>query len=209
MAWARAVKRRRRNPYPTLWLFTDERRLADPLPAIARLPCGIGGVVFRHDGAADRGAADRGAAGRGAVDRTALGRRIAKMCRARRLALVVAGDARLAAALGAGVHLRGGRWPGPARPRPTTAALRTASAHDPASLRRAAAAKPAIIFLSPVFETLSHPAGRPLGPERWSRLATLSPALVYALGGMTGGNAQRLGPACAGAGATFAGRKAI
>ncbi len=190
MAWARAVKRRRHNPYPTLWLFTDQRRLADPLPAIAKLPPGLSGVVFRHDGAAGR---------------AALGRRIAKICRARRVALVVAGDARLAAALGAGVHLRGGRWPGPVRPRPPAAALRTASAHDPASLRRAIAAKAAIVFLSPAFATLSHPTARPLGPVRWSGLATRADARIYALGGVTGGKARCLGPACAGAGATFAG----
>src|ERR1041384_7766902 len=96
LAWAFA-SRRRGPKLPRLWLFTDARRLPDPRPAIARLPRGLAGVVLRHD-------AEPG--------RAMLGRDIARICRARRLALVVAGDARLAAVLGAGVHLRGGRWPG-------------------------------------------------------------------------------------------------
>ena len=44
------------------------------------------------------------------------------------------GDTRLAAALGAGVHLRAGRWPGLLRRRH---GLITSSAHGPADLRRA------------------------------------------------------------------------
>ena len=66
------------------------------------LPRGLAGVVLRHDGEPGR---------------AALGRELAEICRSRRLALVVAGDVRLAAALGAGVHLRAGRWPGAAPPR--------------------------------------------------------------------------------------------
>ena len=122
VAWARAVKARRargRGSFPVLWLFTDERRLADPRPSVARLPRGLAGVVLRHDGDPRR---------------AELGRALARICRARRLALVVAGDVRLAAALGAGVHLRGGRWPGHAR---TRRGVLTSSAHGPAELRRA------------------------------------------------------------------------
>lgn len=92
---------RRRSSLPRLWLFTDSVRLPDPVSAARRLPMGRAGVVFRHDGDAGR---------------LALGLALARVCRARRLALVVAGDVRLAARLGAGVHLRGGRWPGVVRP---------------------------------------------------------------------------------------------
>ena len=70
--------------------------------AVAGLPRGRAGVVLRHDHDPAR---------------AALGRDLARICRARRLALVVAGDGRLAAALKAGVHLRGGRWPGVVRSR--------------------------------------------------------------------------------------------
>jgi thiamine-phosphate pyrophosphorylase len=186
VGWARAVKKRRRSPYPVLWLFTDAARLADPLAAIARLPPGLAGVVFRHDGVAGR---------------DVLGRRVAALCRARRLALVVAGDARLAAALRAGVHLRGGRWPGVVRVPRKRGGLRTASAHDGAQLRRAAGAGAEVVFLSPAFATASHPGGRPLGAARWARLAGIAGApRVYALGGVDGGNVRRLGRECAGAG---------
>ncbi len=184
MAWARAVKRRGppgRNPLPVLWLFTDAGRLPDPLPAIARLPLGLAAVVFRHDGVAGR---------------AALGLAVARLCRARRLALVVAGDARLAASLRAGVHLREGRWPG----WPRAPGLRTASAHDAAGLRRAARAGAGIVFLSPAFPTASHPDRPALGAVRWASLARTAGPPVYALGGMAGRNARRLGPRCAGAG---------
>src|SRR5690349_3294328 len=118
LAWARAGHRRG-STVPPLWLFTDSLRLPDPRPAVARLPRGLAGVVFRHDEHPDR---------------AALGRDLARICRARRLALVVSGDARLAAALHAGVHLRGGRWPGHQRLRRS---LITSSAHGVADLRRA------------------------------------------------------------------------
>jgi thiamine-phosphate pyrophosphorylase len=98
LAWGLRGKRR---DLPRLWLFTDDRRLPDPRAAVAGLPRGRAGVVLRHD-------AD--------PDRLRLGRDLARICRQRRLILVVAGDARLAAALRAGVHLRRGRWPGPIWP---------------------------------------------------------------------------------------------
>ncbi|WP_333489954.1 thiamine phosphate synthase [Acidocella sp. MX-AZ03] len=108
IAWGRAVKRRDpQAQIPPLWFFTDAQRTPDPLAVIARLPLGLCGVVLRHDQDPDR---------------ARLARRVAKICRARRLALIIAGDARLAASLKAGLHLRGGaggcvRIPGCAAPR--------------------------------------------------------------------------------------------
>ncbi|HVC61810.1 MAG TPA: thiamine phosphate synthase [Acetobacteraceae bacterium] len=186
-AWARAVKARRRRghaAFPVLWLFTDERRLADPRRSVASLPCGLAGVVLRHDG--DPGRAE-------------LGRALARICRARRLALVVAGDVRLAAALGAGVHLRGGRWPGQAR---TRRRLLTSSAHGPVELRRAWRAGANLAFLSPAFATPSHPQAGGLGPVRWSRIARGARLPVAALGGVSAASARRLPVGvCCGAGA--------
>jgi thiamine-phosphate pyrophosphorylase len=187
IAWARAVKARHmlsRRDLPVLWLFTDERRLADPLPSVARLPRGLAGVVLRHDGDPYR---------------AELGRALARICRARRLALVVAGDVRLAAALGAGVHLRGGRWPGHVRIR---RGILTSSAHGPAELRRACHAGADLAFLSPAFPTPSHPEAVGLGPMRWSRLARGARLSVAALGGIDHATVRRL-PAglCLGVGA--------
>jgi thiamine-phosphate pyrophosphorylase len=163
---------------PRLWLFTDDRRLPDPRTAVAGLPRGRAGVVLRHDADAAR---------------AALGRDLARICRARRLVLVVAGDPRLAAALGAGMHLRGGRWPGPLRPRGVV----TSSAHGVADIRRAARAGALLAFLSPAFPTASHPGAPGLGPLRWGAMTRrLSPAptrlSLAALGGVDGGSIRRL-----------------
>ncbi|MGC8468364.1 MAG: thiamine phosphate synthase [Acetobacteraceae bacterium] len=164
-----------------MWLFTDRARLPDPLAAAARLPPGKAGVVLRDD--AFSGRAD-------------LGSRLARLCRARRLVLLVAGDARLAAALGAGVHLRAGRWPGSSRRR---GFLVSSSVHDLAEMRRAERAGARLLFLSPFAQTASHPGARALGPCRWVALARQGRSLVLALGGVSGRNAGAL-PArfCAG-----------
>lgn len=174
LAWGRATARRQ-GPHglPVLWLFTDSDRLPDPRPAAARLPKGIAGVVLRHDLHPDR---------------TAIGRDLARICRARRLALVVAGDVGLAAALGAGVHLRGGRWPSAAR----SSGVVTSSAHTMPDLRRAARNRAVLAFLSPVFPTASHPGAPALGAFRWAMLARRSGIGVAALGGVDGGLVRRL-----------------
>jgi len=180
-AWGRAVKQRHKTQLPTLWYFSDSSRGGNFLSALSRLPRGLCGVVFRHDDAPDR---------------TVLGQRLAAICRARGIALVVAGDARLAALMHAGVHLRGGAWPALVR----VPGLRTASAHNAAQCLVARRAGANIIFLSPVFSTASHPGGRALGVYRWRRLAGAETE-IYALGGITGQNIGRLGRRCRGAGA--------
>ena len=174
LAWATATHRRGGRRLPPLWLFTDSRRLADPRPAVARLPKGLAGVVLRHDAAQDR---------------TALGRDLARICRVRRLLLVVAGDARLAAALRAGVHLRGGRWPGSVRFR---RGLLTSSAHNLPELRRARRSGADLAFLGPAFATASHPGASGLGALRWCRLAGRAGLPVAALGGIDGASVRRL-----------------
>ena len=188
LTWARAVKVRQgrvgRAACPVLWLFTDARRLAEPLAAIRRLPRGLGGVVLRD------------AAGR--PDRAA---QVARLCRARRLGLSVGGDWRLAASLGAGVHLRDGRRPA-GMPRWLPAL--TSSAHDVAGLLRARRAWVALAFLSPAFTTASHPGATPLGLLRWARAARAGGGAA-ALGGVDGTTVRRVPAApCRGAGAISA-----
>ena len=134
-----------------LWLFTDARRLADPLAAVARLPPGL----------VRRGAAPRWRA-RGA--RAALGRALARLCRARRLALSVAGDWRLAAALGAGLHLGAGGGPGGA---PRWLRAVTSSAHGVAELAAGAGGRAALAFLSPAFADREPSRRAGLGACRW------------------------------------------
>jgi thiamine-phosphate pyrophosphorylase len=186
LAWGRAVKRRAGKQgggkTPPLWFFTDAARLPDPLPVIKQLPKGLCGVVFRHDAAPKR---------------AALGHRIEAICRARRLVLVVAGDARLAASLHAGLHLRGGRR-GVLKLPP----LVTASAHNPLELARARRAGAGLLFISPVFPTKSHIGAEGLGVTGWRRLARLaSGRTAAALGGVTGQSIRALGRGCAAVGA--------
>ena len=180
VAWGRAVKARGRLSGPVLWLFTDAARGGDVLAAVAALPRGLCGVVFRHDGVAGR---------------TALAARVAVLCRARRLGMTVAGDWRLAARLGVGVHLRGGRG------RRLVGRVCTASAHDVAEVRRGLAAG-ALVFVSPVWRTASHPGQAGLGVVRWAAMARAGGGRVLALGGVDGASVRRLpGGACGGVGA--------
>jgi thiamine-phosphate pyrophosphorylase len=184
VAWARSVKHRSRDGVPVLWLFTDRARLGDPRAAVAGLPRGLCGVVLRDDAVAGR---------------DALAGALARICRVRRNVLVVAGDARLARAVGAGVHLRGGR-----RLRGMTG-LRgpvTSSAHGVVELRRAGQAGAHVAFLSPAFATASHPGAAGLGVARWAAIARRATGglVVGALGGIDGGSVRRLpGLCCAGA----------
>ena len=160
--------------------------MPDPLAIIRRLPkAGLCGVIFRHDAAPDR---------------FALGTAIAKLCRARRIALVVAGDARLAARLDVGLHLRGGRHPGfLALPRRR---LVTASVHNEADSVRARRAGAQLLFCSPIFPTNSHPGARILGPTGFHRLARRTGREKFcALGGVDGKSIRRLGKSCTAIGA--------
>jgi thiamine-phosphate pyrophosphorylase len=175
LAWG---LRGRPDPLPRLWLFTDQQRLPDPRASVSRLPRGRAGVVLRHDGDPAR---------------AALGRDLMRICRERRLVLVVAGDVRLAGKLRSGVHLRAGRRPGRVR----LAGVVTSSAHSIPDLRRAWAAGAMLVFLSPVFPTASHAGAPALGPFRWAAMARRaragSPGMgIAALGGVDGRTVIRL-----------------
>jgi thiamine-phosphate pyrophosphorylase len=187
VSWARAVKARQARlgrRHPVLWLFTDSARLPDPLPAIDRLPRGLSGVVFRHDDAPDR---------------LALAKRVAALCRRRGLALSVAGDPRVAFRLHAFAHVRARRRMFRFRSVPSL----TGSAHTVAELRQLARDRVPLVFLAPVFRTVSHQGAAGLGPLCWARLARQCPhgCTMLALGGIDGRSAKRLPRFCGGAGA--------
>ncbi len=135
----------RADRLPPLILVTDEARLPDPAAAIRRLPRGAA-VILRHYGAPDR---------------AGLARRLAALCRRLGVRLLVAGDWRLAATVGAGgVHLpeaaAGGAdsWgegrPPPARFRHRRRPFASALWRAARPCRRA--------LLSPAFPTASTPA---------------------------------------------------
>jgi thiamine-phosphate pyrophosphorylase len=180
IAWARAVKSRRKGGPPPLWVFSDRERLPDPSPVLRRLPKGLCGLVLRPGGVLDAAAL----------------RRVQALCRDRRVSLVVSGRRWRGFGATVGVHLSqrspaamGNRYPA------------TASAHGVAELRRAERAKAGCVFLSPVFPTRSHPGASALGPVRWGMIARKSSIPVLALGGITGASVRRV-PArwCAGVG---------
>ena len=179
---ARSLNKTARRPWrgPSLLLVTDPVRLPDPLAIMARLPPGSG-VLLRPYGGAECPVVQ-----------------IAALARQRRLVLLVAGDWRLAARLGAqGLHLPEGRgrhgllapalgW------RRRHKALLTMACHSPAALGQAARLKTDAALLSPVFATASHVGAKPIGPLRfalWSRRMLLP---VLALGGITARTAARL-----------------
>lgn len=183
-----AARRRWRVSLPALFLMSDETRLPDPESVLAGLPKDAA-VIFRHYGVPDRRA--RAAA-------------LVIAAHARGIRVLVAGDWRLARAVGAdGLHLpeamvRRGPWPW-RRERPRGWLL-TAAAHSAAALRRAARAGADAALLGPAFPTASHPGRPALGALRFAALARRSPLPVVAVGGLTAARARRLlGSGAAGA----------
>jgi thiamine-phosphate pyrophosphorylase len=113
--------------------------------------------------------------------------------------MLVAGDARLARKLRVGLHLRGGRHHGLPL---VVQGLLSSSAHNLPEILRAKRAGARILFISPAFETASHPGASPLGAARWARLArNAGDRDAYGLGGISGQKIKRLAIYCHGAGA--------
>lgn len=176
---------------PPLLFFTDPARTPRPWETAARLPPGAG-VVFRHFGAADA---------------SATARRLREVTAAAGVRLLIGLDIGLATEVGAdGVHL-------PERAVGQAVALTSAhpgwlvtgAVHGPESIARAGALH--AMVLSPLFPAGGVSAARPaLGPAGFRALASSAGRPVYALGGITAGNA----PALIGSGACgLAGVEAI
>ncbi|NQU57285.1 MAG: thiamine phosphate synthase [Rhodospirillales bacterium] len=160
--------------------MTDSIRLPNPLPAIMTLAPGSAVIMRHYDDA----------------DRAGLARRLVALCRPRRIAVLIAGDARLALATNAdGLHLPEAvlaRRPTGARQGLRPAMLLSVAAHGPQALERAAATGADFALLSPVFASKSHPDGSSIGILRfaaWVRNARLP---VFALGGLNDQSARRL-----------------
>ena len=158
----------RRHSLPRVWMVTDERQREGLLDAVARLPRGAG-IVFRHYSLPE-------------PERRALFDRVRAIARAKKATLLLAGPAAQALAWGAdGSHGRGRGF-----------GLRTAPAHDLREIRAAERNGAALVFLSPVLATRSHPGGRPLGAARFTLLARRTSLPVVALGGMDAQRARNL-----------------
>ncbi|WP_295498517.1 thiamine phosphate synthase [Sphingorhabdus sp. EL138] len=163
----------RSHPLPKIWLMTDARFGDEQLRAIQQLPT-RSGVVFRHYHLAT-------------LQRHALFAQVLRICRRRGHILLLAGDARTALrwhADGFHHHSRG-----------HTGLLHSAPVHNAREIADVKRSNTDLLFLSPLFDTNSHPGARPLGPLMFQRLAKLvGPRRVIALGGMTRQSAHMLGP---------------
>ena len=158
-------------PWPRDWLMTDERMSERLWEAIGRVPAGTGGIVFRHYSL-------------GLEERLELGKRIAEVAHARKLVMAVAADSRLAEQLGARlVH----------NPLEPSELPSSRSVHNEREARAAREEGAALVFVSPIYPTRSHPDAPALGTERAARLAKLAACPAIALGGMTFGRFWELG----------------
>ncbi len=146
-------------PLPKLWLMTDERMGDALLRALWALPRGSG-VVFRHYSLPQ-------------CERRALFKVVRRLAKARRLVISLAGPAPLAVAWKA--HGSHGRHRG---------AL-TAPVHSIPERVAAERSGAALIFVSPLFATASHPGGRALGRLQFGNMVRGAKAPIIALGGMT------------------------
>ena len=168
-----------RMDLPPLILMSDQVRLPDPLPLAAKLPPGSA-VMVRH---------------RDARARHMLAERLAPLCRAHAIRLIVADDPALARDIDAfGLHLPEERAAAAdaGTVRRQWSGMLSVAAHSPNVLRRAAAIGADAALVSPVFATPSHPEARAIGVMRfhaWCRGARLP---IYALGGLNMANARRL-----------------
>ncbi|MBL0914980.1 MAG: thiamine phosphate synthase [Sphingopyxis sp.] len=168
----------RRHPLPLRWLFSDERAAAGMTALAAILPPGSG-IVLRHDSLKPG-------------PRWRLMRRLARVARARKLVLFLAGSPALAKRWGAeGVHLRQ-PMAGRAKQAHRLGLIVTMPVHDGREARRAGRANADGAFISPLHPTRSHPGAQPLGRRAWMRLARLTGATPIALGGMTPARARQL-----------------
>lgn len=153
----------RQQPWPRYWLMTDERTGARLWQAIDRMPPKESGIVFRHYATP-------------AEQRAVTGRRIADICRRRGFTLAVAGDEGLARSLGADlIH----NPPEPPFDLPFSRAV-----HSIEEAEAARDAGAALVFVSPVHPTRSHPDAKPLGKPLALRIARTAGVPAIALGGM-------------------------
>ena len=159
---------------PDLWLISDARNDALLEDALARLPR-ASGFIYRHYHLPPE-------------ERLARFLELGRMARARDHLVVLAGDAKLAAAWGAD-----GIYGAPPNLSPRHGLLRLATVHSMREVRQANAVGADAALVSPVFATRSHADARPLGPLQFRAIAARAAMPVIALGGMDAAKASRLG----------------
>ena len=161
----------RQRPFPREWLMTDERMGERLWEAIDRLPIEHAGIVFRHYRTSPEA-------------RAPLAGRIVDICHRRNLTLAIAGNVALARTLEADlVHNP---------PEPVSDMPFSRSVHSLAEAEAAKADGAALVFVSPVFPTRSHPGRKALSRPLAVRIAEAAGAPAIALGGMNATKFARL-----------------
>ena len=150
----------RQQSWPRIWLMTDERMGERLWEAVERLPEGAG-IVFRHYSLP-------------AEQRAKLAEQLAESAKKRGITFAVAGDVELAKRTRAQlVH------------NPTCDTTGLPWSRSVHSLEEAEAAKgAALVFVSPIYATRSHPGQEPLGPGLAAKIAREAGVSAVALGGM-------------------------
>ena len=144
--------------WPTAWLMTDERMGEALGPALARAAGAGAGIVIRHYRSSPQ-----------------VRRSIAAEVQRLSALLAIARDVALAEEMEAAlVH----------NPQEPTALPFSLSVHNENEARAAARRMPALVFVSPVYPTRSHPHSAALGEEAATALARLAGRPAIALGGM-------------------------
>lgn len=149
------------------------------LAAVARLPRGGAGIVFRHY------ATPIG-------ERRTLYGKIRRLAQVRRIVLLLAGNAGEAMRWRAdGWHAAPDRCPR-TTPLATRKLLRSTPCHNVRDIRRAWREGADLAFLSPVFATRSHPGEATLGAVRFGLMTRGAGLAVMALGGMNAARMRRM-----------------
>jgi thiamine-phosphate pyrophosphorylase len=148
--------------WPREWLMTDERIGERLWEAVDRLPPGAG-IVLRHHETSTH-------------ERVMLARRMADLCRQRRLILAISRDVALAELLSAQLVHNPANDPG--------VLPFSRSAHSAEESRTGCELGASLIFLSPLFPTRSHPGEEPLARVEARAIVAGCPVPVIALGGM-------------------------
>ena len=153
----------RQRDWPRQWLMTDERLGERLWDAIDRLPIKRSGIVFRHYSTPRE-------------TRALIARRVADICHRRSMALAIGRDEDLARTLGADlVH-------NPIElPTQLPFSMAVHSIEEATAAREAGAA---LVFISPIHSTRSHPGQKPLGVRRARQIAEEAGLPAIALGGM-------------------------
>ena len=168
---------KRHNSLPRVLFLSDEGRIKDPYKIIKAMPQNSGIILRDYNNPA----------------RQELINTITQMAEKHRLTLFIANNGEANNSYKGVKHHHHQHWPNSGRAgqrRGGRYQLITTSAHNLADVGRANRLNVDAIFISPVFNTKSHPEKKPLNIHKFARLAKMVKMPVYALGGINSKTAR-------------------